>query len=286
MFFKLPEAQKRRILGPTRYRLYTEGKLGFGDLAIRRQSARWGSSVQVRPLRKVRGFDGSRRGVAAGPPAAPPATPATASAVDWPTTSHLPEKTARALAAGEAEIDKIRGAEQLRAYDGEGNELFRKGGAGFSVGFSSDEVKRLRDAGDRLQAKGQPFVVTHNHPRGWEVQDPTDPNRRGNSFSPDDLDFAVSINASEVRAISPGWVHSMQRPPGGWPGTSNYYRSVQGTFGRIDTIVRQENWDRINAANGDVAVRKEAEAEHFHQVAERVAKEIGATYTRVPRTEP
>lgn len=49
-FKKLPEAQQRAILGPTRYEQYAAGKLDFSSLATTRHSDEWGDSIAVAPI--------------------------------------------------------------------------------------------------------------------------------------------------------------------------------------------------------------------------------------------
>lgn len=46
----LPESDKRRVLGPSRYDAVKSGELSLGDLGRRVESPRWGSSIRVAPL--------------------------------------------------------------------------------------------------------------------------------------------------------------------------------------------------------------------------------------------
>ena len=206
----------------------------------------------------------------------------------WPASTHLSPNLYRTVSFEEARIDTNRGSEEFVAMDGpDGRVLYRKGQAGLSVEFTEAEIRTMRMDGDRLQAAGQPFVFTHNHPAGYD-QPVTDARSAGSSFSPQDWDMAASINVSEMRAISRSYVYSVKRPPGGWPDpkTSTYYSTVQGTVARIDAEVRIENYAKINAAATDADRNRaiaEAEANHWHQVAERAAEQLDAEYERAAR---
>lgn len=214
--------------------------------------------------------------------------------ISWPAVGHLPRPMQRAIAEGEAASDKLRKVEHFRAYTADGSLVFDKGPddggqtnlpTAYGIEFTDAEVAELRRIGDEAQAKGEPFVYTHNHPGGYDFTEPGDPRAAGNAFSMQDWIFAADINASEFRAISPSYVFSVQRPATGW--------RVMGDGGlshRLqyhNTIVRSEGMTRLNAAPygspEQQEIIRELEAEHWHKVAEGVAKDIGATYTRTPR---
>lgn len=52
-FDALTEAEQRKILGPTRYRLLTTGAVAWADLSQRRENAGWRPSYQVTPVRDL-----------------------------------------------------------------------------------------------------------------------------------------------------------------------------------------------------------------------------------------
>jgi hypothetical protein len=81
-----------------------------------------------------------------------------------------------------------RAGQRLGPIDmaGAGNHLHQ-------VGFSDDEVERMRGAA----------VFTHNHPAG-------------NSFSPQDVSLACTLQFHELRVVTSQWTFVLRPGPAGW----------------------------------------------------------------------
>ena len=78
------------------------------------------------------------------------------------------------------------------AFDADGNVLVRRVG----------KVDVLRFSGEDMQAM-QGHTMTHNHPgRGF--------------FSVADIEFACTVDLSEIRAVAGKRVYSLKRPAAGW----------------------------------------------------------------------
>lgn len=159
----------------------------------------------------------------------------------------------------------------------------------------------------------------HNHPRGWnEGAGPE--SSKGSSFSDKDIAVAVAHDLAEMRAVSPGWRHSLRIPPGwqekafkewfdGLSDNSKKIISLQSSDpihkGRLlwDHVVkpvceqleqerRDHYWPQIRALGESpeaYALVDRANGNHHHEVNERLANHFGWHYDREehkPWTEP
>ena len=107
----------------------------------------------------------------------------------------------------ENEIRNNKSFETAVAFSEEGNIIIDKRGKAFSVGFSKEELLKMKDT-----------VMTHNHPRGWKYADGS-LGRIGSSFSPEDIILAIKGDLAEIRAVTPLYTFSMKRPEKGWGAT-------------------------------------------------------------------
>lgn len=168
----------------------------------------------------------------------------------------------KAVADVEKDIRMNKSFETGVVIDTDGTILIDKRGKSYSVGFSEDEVKQMKDK-----------IMTHNHPRGWKAS----PDRMahiGSSFSDSDLVSAVYADILEVRAVTPLYTFSMKRPASGW-GVS--YQTVMDTYRQIDKAVQHELWQAVRAKR---LKPEQASAIHSHLVNKRLAKQLGWEYSK------
>ena len=176
---------------------------------------------------------------------------------------------AAVVRAHEDEIVRSDKAERGIAVDAKGRTLVAKTGEARHIVWRQPEAERLRGS-----------VFTHNHPTGYTFAI-GDPRRGGSSLSFEDVAFAVKWQVAEVRAVSPGWRHSLTPGSSGWPSAEK----LRETFIAVESEVKAEGWSAINAAEarGDrEKVRREQEANYFHWIWQRVAQALGLNYRRDP----
>lgn len=158
---------------------------------------------------------------------------------------------------------KIRGNkdESLHAFSRSGTLLKSIGGKGARVAFGPKDIPANS-------------ILTHNHPRSLGE---TGIKRIGNSFSVLDIVSAVSVNASEIRAVTPTYTFSVKRPKGGWGGSA---KSVGDTFLKAHKEVQKEMHaylDKMGWSNDSIA---RAEVTQYHRVMQKMAKKYGWDYTK------
>ncbi len=121
-------------------------------------------------------------------------------------------------------------------------------------------------------------IVTHNHPSkaaegGWL-----------NTFSHQDLNYAVSHNLKEMRAVSRTHTFSMKRPPNGWGEKAKRY-DIKKKYKEIERGILKGDIARIGSL---VDKGKHAEAkklsikldnERTHKTVKAVAEFFGWQYT-------
>jgi hypothetical protein len=112
-------------------------------------------------------------------------------------------------------------------------------------------------------------IFTHNHPRA---------DSPGLSFSNTDIKVASYFEAKEMRAVSPGYRHSIKPPPNGW--NARFFNRVWNPAYEQNLANIVGDWQR-KMSTGEATIN-EANEQAPHQVAEKTAKETGAIYTRVP----
>ena len=147
-------------------------------------------------------------------------------------------------------------------FNATGNPLGRKAGQPTTVAFTPAELTSMRDA-----------IVTHNHPLGWGFP-PTDPRRAGNSFSDDDFEFAVAADVAELRAVTPLLRFTAKRPPGGWAVSPQWIRLLHV----VQASVVEAELD-LAVAGGRMTL-EQREATEYHEIAQRLAPQIGFRYER------
>lgn len=159
----------------------------------------------------------------------------------------------------------IRGKrdEEMHVFDSKGNKVVTFQGKGAQVRFDSDKVPE--DA-----------IITHNHPRSIGK---TGIRSFGNSFSRADVLSAVTVNAKEMRAVTPTYTFSIRRPEKGWGSVDKIRRE----YDKITREVERENLKYINKSSSrDRAYGRaeRAEVTHYHEVMSRLSKKMGWKYSK------
>jgi len=149
--------------------------------------------------------------------------------------------------------------------DETGNVVLRKKGQKYSVSFTPAEIATFAD--NRF---------THNHPRGWNHPQ-TDPRHKGNSFSTADVLTCTRANTSEIRAVSPGWLHIMRRPKAGWPALA----TTQSEIRAAESAVQSRFWSQIRAGK---VTPEQANAEHYHELWTEFSSKLNIQYIRKRRS--
>jgi len=142
--------------------------------------------------------------------------------------------------------------EEAVALDDEGRVLLTKRGVGPTVTFTAAEAERMRGAA----------VFTHNHPAG-------------NSFSPQDVSLACTLEFGELRVVTVQWTHILRPGPAGW-GEKDWSR-LDEAGQRAFLAVTDEFREAIQRRRLSIS---EANAEFWHRVWERVAVAEGLDYER------
>ena len=176
--------------------------------------------------------------------------------------SSAPEPQTLAERVRQAE-DRIRQQtfETAYAYNGQGVEVLRKDGQVDSITFTPVELSRLKDA-----------VMVHNHPGGL-LYPSTDLRHVGQSFSLDDIEFAVTNDLAEIRVVTPVLRFSLRRPVEGWPDLVDLHEAYR----LASNVVTAQSL--MGITRGTITVEG-AEARHFDALWTRVAQRLGLSYTR------
>lgn len=163
--------------------------------------------------------------------------------------------------------------EQLHAFDEQGNKLHMVQGKGAEVRvYEADKAKI-----------GENAIITHNHPRALGKSGVM---AIGNSFSGADLNLAITMNASEIRAVTPTYTFSFKRPKGGWNATP---KQVVRAYNRELSKVRTQYQDYVTRGEtkyGDKAWSERAKRASIttaHAVNKALAKRFGWDYTKKNR---
>ena len=147
-------------------------------------------------------------------------------------------------------------------FDKNGNVVIDKRGAKYSVEFTDEECAKMKDC-----------IFTHNHPRGWQEPEKS-LGRIGNSFSPADMYLAIAHNVSEMRAVTPNYTFTMQRPEEGWGITISKFEKL---VNRENNKLRAEFTARIN--NNTLSPTM-ASVVHYHILWKRISEKMGWSYTK------
>ena len=176
-------------------------------------------------------------------------------------TGNNPDLTAKVVET-ENDLRKNKDFEKAVVFNADGDILIDKRGESTSVGFTSEEVKEMKDA-----------VLTHNHPRGWG-HDEKSWGRIGNSFSKADLMLAINHDLAEIRAVTPNYTFSMRRPEKGWGVDTEKFEEV---YKSLDEQIFTDNTAAINL--GLVTV-EQASTVHYHALNKALAKEFEWIYEK------
>ncbi len=117
-------------------------------------------------------------------------------------------------------------------------------------------------------------IITHNHPRSIGSKGIL---RIGNSFSGEDIKSAVSLNAREMKAVTPTYTFSIKRPKGGWGVSSERAMEV---WRKANSTVRYRMEKYLEKTGWSQAAIDRANATHFHQVMKIVSKQLGWEYSK------
>lgn len=158
---------------------------------------------------------------------------------------------------------KTQKFESMAAFDSEGKQVAFLDGEQYSVEIPEAMVPQLKDT-----------IITHNHPMGLEYPK-TDPRRLGNSFSMEDIDLLYTVAAAEMRAVSPGYRHSMKPPKDGWKFKSR--NEIVDALINIETGVKKDFQAKVNSGELNY---KNAEANHQHEIMTRFSQKYETIYER------
>ncbi len=266
-FARQPESVQRQMMGPAKFAAWKDGTFDLKDVVGRTRDPRWGTMRVERSLKDILGENDAASYLKA----ARMRSPSSGSGSGFPPTGVPPTATSGGgYSAAEQTIrqieDRIRTnpTESLHAVDQNGNVVLSKQGAQYEVDLSPAEIALLRDT-----------IVTHNHPRGLGFTS-SDPRSGGNSFSRDDICTACDASVAEMRAVTPVWRFIMKRPASGWD-TQYWQQVIYPVFRQHDLQVGLDFWQAIG--NGAMT-RAQAEAQHYHEVWTRVARDLGLDYRR------
>ena len=151
--------------------------------------------------------------------------------------------------------------ETLHAFSSSGDIVISFAGKGEQVTFDWDKIPANS-------------ILTHNHPRAIGQ---TGIRAIGNSFSVQDIASAVSVNAKEMRAVTPTYTFSVKRPKGGWGGSAkeivaDYNKAHQQVYKEMNNYLGKQGYSEASIAR--------AESTHFHKVMQKMSKKYGWDYTK------
>lgn len=165
----------------------------------------------------------------------------------------------------EEEIRTNRKFETGVAFDMDGNIVVDKRGQAFTVNFTEEECRSMKNC-----------IFTHNHPRGWAAPSGSIA-RTGNSFSIEDVEFAIFNDLEEIRAVTPVYTFSLKRPKGGW--------SDVGSVRTFHSRMSRENRKLYNELNDNIykgyISAEWAQTLHYHLLWKRVSKKMGWEYRKL-----
>lgn len=151
--------------------------------------------------------------------------------------------------------------ETLHVFNSKGDIVFSIDGKGAQVVFDPNKVPANS-------------ILTHNHPRSL---DKNGIRRIGNSFSSEDIRYAIRVNAKEMRAVTPTYTFSIKRPKGGW-GVS--VAEVTKAFANANRTVSKQGRNYLDQTKWQESNIARAEVTHFHKVMKILAKKYGWEYSK------
>ena len=151
--------------------------------------------------------------------------------------------------------------ETLHVFNSNGDIVYSIGGKGAQVVFDRRNIPANS-------------ILTHNHPRSLGK---SGIGRIGNSFSSDDIRYAISVNAKEMRAVTPTYTFSIKRPKGGW-GVSAY--EAKKAFAKANMKVSKQMHKYLDQTKWNKSSIARAEVTHFHKVMKILANKYGWDYSK------
>ena len=196
------------------------------------------------------------------PKSAPPTEPQTSDAkpVLAPAPAPLPAVVEKAVETDENTLGALRGHEEAFVVDASGKEVMHLTGTVDSIPVTEDmDHGLLKDA-----------VFTHNHPGVYAYGGVV------NGLSVEDVVTAAKHDVLEMRAVSDGVVHVIERPEKGWPSTVALQEAAKAESDKIyaDFSTR--------IAKGEAQI-DQARQQHYHILWNRLAPEFGFRYAREVR---
>lgn len=185
-------------------------------------------------------------------------------------------KTAQQVQLKKVE-DKIvmnKTGESTAIIDEEGKELFSNYKDGHKVGIPKSFKGRLQGA-----------IITHNHPSAWDYEE-GEIGSKGTSFSPADIKGLQYFDAAEMRAVTRGYNHSLKPPKEGWKHNAKDIDEIHKKATEdLKKYVKKEVDKAM--ANKDfkkaLKISNKYKEDKWHIVMNKVAKQLGAEYTREER---
>ncbi|WP_294591617.1 hypothetical protein [uncultured Bacteroides sp.] len=168
----------------------------------------------------------------------------------------------RKIASTENDIRMNKKFETGVIFDKNGEIIIDKRGASYSVSFTIEECKKMKDC-----------IFTHNHPRGWGYPERS-LGRIGNSFSPEDVFLAVRWDLAEMRAVTPNYTFTMKRPENGW--------GID--LDKLDRIIKLENHNLnkefSELISKDIITPSQANVLHYHTLWKRISTKLKWSYSK------
>lgn len=136
--------------------------------------------------------------------------------------------------------------ETALVYDKDGNRIFRKKGKADSVGFTSSEIRKMKNC-----------VVTHNHPKG-------------SGFSAEDILSLRSTHATEMRACTNNGVFIIRQPTT-WPVELKNLKTMKKAIIEV--------YDDVGMQYREIAAREgESIYKYLNQIEIRTFEEFSKKY--------
>ena len=164
--------------------------------------------------------------------------------------------------ATENEIRMNKKFETAVVFSMDGNIVLDKSGQQYQVGFTKEECALMKDC-----------IVTHNHPRGWAAPE-NSMARIGNSFSPDDIYFAVHNDVAEIRAVTPNFTFTMKRTNKDWGISLEKLKKLVGAENKkLTKEFQQRIWSNTTTP-------AKASVVHYHTLWKCIAAKLGWSYSK------
>lgn len=315
--YRLSASEQDEVFGShTMGELYRSGKVRLSDIPEQFQHEDWGRSGRAASLRSLQGrgvitqddIVQARESRTARPvwsfagtqpfqptqfiPAVPSTAPVAPAPVQLPPVEVTPEQQAALLSFGQT--TNMDGTETLKQFEAkaraqrlyesaaaykDGKLVLMKDGEASSVGFSVEELQKLRGA-----------ILTHNHPAS-------------SSFSGADIALSVRWQLKEIRAVGQAFDYSMSGIPTIQDLTargilrSSDVEGLRASWGaeddddllaKIMQAYHQSQMDKLEAKYRKIVgsgkmLELDAWREHTHEAMKELARAFQVTYKRTKR---